>query len=86
MLSYVMSSQQQLYVGSEVGMAQLSISECGRYHACLDCVLARDPYCGWDLNTGRCSTIDSTHRTRSKDKYNKYNICNMVMEISQENV
>ncbi|KAK7163660.1 hypothetical protein R3I93_007649 [Phoxinus phoxinus] len=56
-------SNTTLYVGSEVGVVQLSISECGRYHTCLDCVLARDPYCGWALNTGRCSTIDSTHTT-----------------------
>uniref|UniRef100_A0A672L2A7 Semaphorin-4E-like n=1 Tax=Sinocyclocheilus grahami TaxID=75366 RepID=A0A672L2A7_SINGR len=61
----VMSCQQQLYVGSEVGVVQLSISECGRYHTCLDCVLARDPYCGWDLNADQCSAINGTHRTRT---------------------
>ncbi|XP_077078421.1 semaphorin-4E [Siphateles boraxobius] len=58
-------SNTKLYVGSEVGVVQLSVCECGRYHTCLDCVLARDPFCGWDLNTNRCSTIDSTHRTRT---------------------
>ncbi|XP_042567690.1 semaphorin-4E-like [Cyprinus carpio] len=58
-------SNTKLYVGSEVGVVQLSISECGRYHKCLDCVLARDPYCGWDLNADKCSTINSTHRTRT---------------------
>uniref|UniRef100_A0A8C1XAM1 Semaphorin-1A n=1 Tax=Cyprinus carpio TaxID=7962 RepID=A0A8C1XAM1_CYPCA len=58
-------SNTKLYVGSEVGVVQLSISECGRYHNCLDCVLARDPYCGWDLNADKCSTINSTHRTRT---------------------
>lgn len=69
----VMSFQKQLYVGSEVGVVQLSISECGRYRTCLDCVLARDPHCGWDLNTERCATINSIHRTRSrwKDEHNK---------------
>ncbi|XP_067308830.1 semaphorin-4E [Pseudorasbora parva] len=59
------NTKQQLYVGSEVGVVQLSISECGRYHTCLDCVLARDPYCVWDLNADRCSTINSTHRNRT---------------------
>ncbi|XP_059419109.1 semaphorin-4E-like [Carassius carassius] len=58
-------SNTKLYVGSEVGVVQLSISECGRYHTCLDCVLARDPYCGWDLSADQCSTINSTHRTRT---------------------
>ncbi|XP_016147587.1 semaphorin-4E-like [Sinocyclocheilus grahami] len=56
-------SNTKLYVGSDVGVVQLSINECGRYHTCLDCVLARDPYCGWDLNADQCSTINSTHRT-----------------------
>ncbi|XP_051557646.1 semaphorin-4E-like isoform X2 [Myxocyprinus asiaticus] len=51
-----------LYVGSEVGVVQMSINECVRYHSCLDCVLARDPYCGWDLNYNHCATINSTHR------------------------
>ncbi|KAF4117765.1 semaphorin-4E [Onychostoma macrolepis] len=55
-------SNTKLYVGSDVGVVQLSINECGRYHTCLDCVLARDPYCGWDLNADQCSTINSTHR------------------------
>ncbi|XP_051984563.1 semaphorin-4E isoform X1 [Xyrauchen texanus] len=56
------NTKQQLYVGSEVGVVQMSINECGRYHSCLDCVLARDPYCGWDLNDKHCATINSTHR------------------------
>ncbi|XP_051989891.1 semaphorin-4E-like isoform X2 [Xyrauchen texanus] len=49
-----------LYVGSEVGVVQMPINECVRYHSCLDCVLARDPYCGWDLNYNHCATINST--------------------------
>ncbi|XDV28103.1 hypothetical protein PO909_031492, partial [Leuciscus waleckii] len=73
-------SNTTLYVGSEVGVAQLSISECGRYHACLDCVLARDPYCGWDLNTGRCSTIDSTHRSNCNTVYPKIFILYVLVE------
>ncbi|KAI2667910.1 Semaphorin-4E [Labeo rohita] len=58
-------SNTKLYVGSDVGVVQLLINECGRYHTCVDCVLARDPYCGWDLNVGQCSTINSTHTTRT---------------------
>ncbi|KAK2900498.1 hypothetical protein Q8A67_008613 [Cirrhinus molitorella] len=54
-------SNTKLYVGSEVGVVQLSINECGQYHTCLDCVLARNPYCGWDLNADQCSTVNSTN-------------------------
>uniref|UniRef100_A0A3B5MYW1 Sema domain, immunoglobulin domain (Ig), short basic domain, secreted, (semaphorin) 3E n=1 Tax=Xiphophorus couchianus TaxID=32473 RepID=A0A3B5MYW1_9TELE len=40
---------QQLYVGSEVGVAQIRLHQCDLYgSACADCCLARDPYCAWD--------------------------------------
>uniref|UniRef100_A0A4W5MSB2 Si:ch211-129c21.1 n=1 Tax=Hucho hucho TaxID=62062 RepID=A0A4W5MSB2_9TELE len=52
-----LSSTGQLYAGSEYGAVQMPLSECGRYQSCLDCVLARDPYCGWDLSTGLCSAV-----------------------------
>uniref|UniRef100_A0A3Q3GEF4 Sema domain, immunoglobulin domain (Ig), short basic domain, secreted, (semaphorin) 3D n=1 Tax=Labrus bergylta TaxID=56723 RepID=A0A3Q3GEF4_9LABR len=52
-LSMEMSSkQQQLYVGSSEGLAQVSLSRCHLYgQACAECCLARDPYCAWDGNT-----------------------------------
>uniref|UniRef100_A0A8C6SKP3 Sema domain, immunoglobulin domain (Ig), short basic domain, secreted, (semaphorin) 3E n=1 Tax=Neogobius melanostomus TaxID=47308 RepID=A0A8C6SKP3_9GOBI len=38
-----------LYVGSEVGVAQLRLHQCDLYGSeCADCCLARDPYCAWD--------------------------------------
>lgn len=41
--------QQQLYVGSEVGVAQVRLHQCDLYGSeCADCCLARDPYCAWD--------------------------------------
>ncbi|XP_047206299.1 semaphorin-3E isoform X2 [Girardinichthys multiradiatus] len=41
--------RQQLYVGSEVGVAQVRLHQCDLYgSACADCCLARDPYCAWD--------------------------------------
>ena len=41
--------QQQLYVGSEVGVAQVRLHQCELYGSqCADCCLARDPYCAWD--------------------------------------
>uniref|UniRef100_A0A4W5MS84 Si:ch211-129c21.1 n=1 Tax=Hucho hucho TaxID=62062 RepID=A0A4W5MS84_9TELE len=55
-----LSSTGQLYAGSEYGAVQMPLSECGRYQSCLDCVLARDPYCGWDLSTGLCSAVASS--------------------------
>uniref|UniRef100_A0A8C8JCK2 Uncharacterized protein n=1 Tax=Oncorhynchus tshawytscha TaxID=74940 RepID=A0A8C8JCK2_ONCTS len=54
------SSTGQLYAGSDFGAVQIPLSDCGRYELCLDCVLGRDPYCGWDLSTGICSAVASS--------------------------
>ncbi|XP_070688405.1 semaphorin-4E [Pempheris klunzingeri] len=53
------SSKGQLYAGSEFGAVQMPVSNCSRYNTCVDCILARDPYCAWDLTTEQCSSIDS---------------------------
>ncbi|XP_017580187.1 semaphorin-3E isoform X2 [Pygocentrus nattereri] len=48
----ISTKRQQLYVGSEVGVAQVRVHQCGLYgSACADCCLARDPYCAWDGHT-----------------------------------
>ncbi|XP_039506516.1 semaphorin-3E isoform X2 [Pimephales promelas] len=45
----VSTKRQQLYVGSELGVTQIRVHQCGLYgSACADCCLARDPYCAWD--------------------------------------
>ncbi|XP_069467766.1 semaphorin-4G [Ambystoma mexicanum] len=41
-------AQRSLYVGAQSGVLQLPLSSCSRYASCYDCILARDPYCGWD--------------------------------------
>uniref|UniRef100_A0A8C7VMT3 Sema domain, immunoglobulin domain (Ig), short basic domain, secreted, (semaphorin) 3Fa n=1 Tax=Oncorhynchus mykiss TaxID=8022 RepID=A0A8C7VMT3_ONCMY len=43
------SLQQQLYVGSVLGVTHLALHRCDVYgEVCADCCLARDPYCAWD--------------------------------------
>ncbi|KAK2868455.1 hypothetical protein Q7C36_000326 [Tachysurus vachellii] len=51
----------QLYAGSEEAMVQMPLSTCDHYASCMDCVLARDPYCGWDLSAERCIAINNIH-------------------------
>ncbi|XP_026873904.2 semaphorin-4E [Electrophorus electricus] len=51
----VSSSTGQVYAGSASGVVQIPMADCHRYSSCLDCVLARDPYCAWDLGTHRCT-------------------------------
>lgn len=42
-------AQQQLYLGSDVGVSQMPLHRCEVYgKACAECCLARDPYCAWD--------------------------------------
>lgn len=62
--------QQQLYVGSDTGIAQVPLHRCSVYgKACAECCLARDPYCAWDgtsctrylPNTKRWVTQTLTH-------------------------
>uniref|UniRef100_A0A673BF78 Sema domain, immunoglobulin domain (Ig), short basic domain, secreted, (semaphorin) 3D n=1 Tax=Sphaeramia orbicularis TaxID=375764 RepID=A0A673BF78_9TELE len=68
-LSMEMSSkQQQLYVGSSEGLAQVSLSRCHLYgHACAECCLARDPYCAWDGHTCSRYIPASKRRARRQD-------------------
>ncbi|CAB1326619.1 unnamed protein product [Coregonus sp. 'balchen'] len=51
----------QLYAGSEYGAVQMPFSSCGRSGACVDCVLARDPYCVWDRTTAQCITLSTAN-------------------------
>uniref|UniRef100_H3D6M2 Si:ch211-129c21.1 n=1 Tax=Tetraodon nigroviridis TaxID=99883 RepID=H3D6M2_TETNG len=51
------ASKGQVYAGSEGGAVQVPVCTCGRHGACVDCVLARDPYCAWDLASGRCVSV-----------------------------
>ena len=48
-----------MYAGSTSGVVQMPVSNCGRQRSCSDCVLARDPYCAWDLPTARCALVGS---------------------------
>lgn len=52
----------QLYAGSDYGAAQIPLAACGRSLSCMDCVLARDPYCGWDRVLGKCDLLSQSQR------------------------
>ncbi|XP_051265936.1 semaphorin-4E [Dicentrarchus labrax] len=50
----------QIYAGSDAGAAQIPLATCGRSSSCMDCVLTRDPYCGWDKVVGKCILLSSS--------------------------
>ncbi|XP_032395793.1 semaphorin-4D isoform X4 [Etheostoma spectabile] len=53
------SETRSLYAGSDSGVVQSPTAFCGRYMSCEDCVLARDPYCAWDLHTACVNIFDA---------------------------
>ncbi|KAM8889027.1 semaphorin-4E [Synchiropus picturatus] len=53
----LLSHKGQLFAGSKFGAVQIPISNCSRYDTCVDCILARDPYCVWDLSMKQCSSV-----------------------------
>ncbi|NXL90494.1 SEM4D protein, partial [Alectura lathami] len=55
-----------LYAGSNSGVVQSPVAFCDKYTTCVDCVLARDPYCAWKPLEGLCVDIfkeSETERT-----------------------
>ncbi|KAJ8389998.1 hypothetical protein AAFF_G00111590 [Aldrovandia affinis] len=61
----ISSKQQQLYVGSEDGLVQVSLHRCNQYgQACAECCLARDPYCAWDGT--ECSRYIQASKRRAR--------------------
>ncbi|KAF3844522.1 hypothetical protein F7725_007685, partial [Dissostichus mawsoni] len=47
----------QLYSGANGVAVQVNVRDCSRYTSCDDCLLARDPYCGWDMISGQCVSV-----------------------------
>ncbi|KAL4646761.1 semaphorin-7A-like isoform X1 [Arapaima gigas] len=47
-----------LYVSTAMEVQRLPLADCSRYgDTCRECILARDPYCGWEASKKRCSAI-----------------------------
>ncbi|XP_027865842.1 semaphorin-7A [Xiphophorus couchianus] len=52
------SQKGHLYVGTAMEVQRLPLADCRRYgHTCRECILSRDPYCGWDKARRKCIAI-----------------------------
>ncbi|XP_034097279.1 semaphorin-7A [Gymnodraco acuticeps] len=52
------SQKGHMYVGTAMEVQRLPLADCNRYgDTCRDCILSRDPYCGWDRARRRCLAI-----------------------------
>ncbi|XP_036373451.1 semaphorin-3D-like [Megalops cyprinoides] len=64
----ISSKQQQLYISSRDGLAQVSLHRCHIHgKACAECCLARDPYCAWDGHSCSRYMPASKRRARRQD-------------------
>ncbi|KAI7807148.1 putative semaphorin-4B-like [Triplophysa rosa] len=61
------SSKSVIFVGSSEGVIRVPVSSCSVYPNCAECVLARDPFCGWDSENGVCTTVSSTRPNLQQD-------------------
>ncbi|XP_026172440.1 semaphorin-4A-like isoform X2 [Mastacembelus armatus] len=54
------SSKGVLYVGTSEGVTAVPLANCSIYKTCSQCVLARDPFCGWSPTQRACTSLDTS--------------------------
>lgn len=70
-------SSRKLYVNSQNELVQMDVANCAQYgNSCQQCVLARDPYCGWDESRRDCSP--QTKGTKQDVTHGNPDICPKV--------
>ncbi|XP_056401490.1 semaphorin-4A-like [Hyla sarda] len=57
-------TKRMLYVGSRDGLLQVPLVNCSVYRSCFECILARDPYCAWNVPTQECQMVPWTLENR----------------------
>ncbi|KAM5129192.1 LOW QUALITY PROTEIN: semaphorin-4A-like [Mantella aurantiaca] len=53
----VVPNKKVLYVGTTAGILQVPVANCSVYRSCMECVLARDPYCAWSKTANQCQSL-----------------------------
>ncbi|XP_023675901.1 semaphorin-4A isoform X2 [Paramormyrops kingsleyae] len=66
-----------VFVGFSEGVAQVPVSDCSFYSSCAECVLARDPFCGWDRSQMGCVAVspDRDDLGQDVDEGNVMGVC-----------
>ncbi|KAM6216127.1 semaphorin-4D [Rhynchocyon petersi] len=57
LLLYSKKGKRFVYAGSNSGVAQTPVALCWKHSTCVDCVLARDPYCAWSPHIPACIAL-----------------------------
>ncbi|XP_047217419.1 semaphorin-4B-like [Girardinichthys multiradiatus] len=55
------TSKGVLYVGSSEGVTAVPVARCLIYRSCSQCILARDPLCGWSPTGRTCTGLDGSN-------------------------
>ena len=50
-------TQGVVFVGTSEGVVRVPAANCSFYSSCAQCVLARDPFCGWDHVDKACVEV-----------------------------
>ncbi|KAG7226323.1 hypothetical protein INR49_003075 [Caranx melampygus] len=53
----LVSKTGQLYSGTSNMAVQVDVRDCSHYTSCNDCLLSRNPYCGWDKIRDECASV-----------------------------
>ncbi|XP_061122729.1 semaphorin-4A [Syngnathus typhle] len=64
-----------IYVGTSEGVLRLPTANCSFYWTCAQCVLARDPFCGWDAARQDCVGVSGTHLGQDVERGNVEKAC-----------
>ncbi|XP_076013214.1 semaphorin-4A isoform X2 [Genypterus blacodes] len=73
-------SKHMVYVGTSEGVVRVPAANCSFYWTCAQCVLARDPFCGWDPTKRACVEVSNTqvYLSQDIDRGNVEEACNIV--------
>ena len=59
-LKLVAPPQGVVFVGTSEGVVRVPVANCSFYPSCAQCVLARDPLCGWDHLGRACVEVSAS--------------------------
>ncbi|XP_067281831.1 semaphorin-4A isoform X2 [Pseudorasbora parva] len=77
-------SKGAVLIGSSEGVVSVPVSNCSYYWNCAECILARDPFCGWNPVMKVCTDITSQdHLVQDVDEGNVSKQCKSVTPRSR---
>ncbi|CAN9504172.1 unnamed protein product [Ophioblennius macclurei] len=71
-----------IYVGTSDAVVKLPTANCSFYWTCAQCVLARDPFCGWDATSRECVTVCGLLHTTLRQDVDRGNVDEACHSVS----